>query len=471
MATLLYRLGRVAHRRWALFLTAWLIALVGVGAVSTTLAQPTSDSFSIPGIASEKAANLQEELFPQSEDPADQASATVVVAAPKGHQLSERTYQKAVDQLVTNLARLPQMAALSDGQGPVNPVQASAALKAKMVKAATTQGTPRPVALQNAQALSPLSANGRVGLITWSFDVQSPADVRADTQQAVSDAMAGARHAGLRVEANGPALQSQPAQGASEGIGVAVALIVLVLTFGSLVAAGLPLLTAGLGVGLGMLGISAMTAFTDIPSTTSALATMIGLAVGIDYALFILARYRSELQRLGGDSRDPDVRGEAVGRAVGTAGSAVTFAGLTVIIALAALAVVQIPFMTAMGLGAAATVAIAVLVALTLLPAILGMTKSKAFGARLRKQPTRQDERGLALNNGVRWARLVGRKPVAVVVVVVAFLGVLAVPAPGMHLALPTDSTAPTNTTQRQAADLVSDAFGPGRQSPLMVVV
>ena len=171
-------------------------------------------------------------------------------------------------------------------------------------------------------------------------------------------------------------------------------------------AAGLPLLTALVGVGVGMLSISAMTAFTDISSSTTGLATMIGLAVGIDYALFILARYRSELEVLGEERR-----AEAVGRAVGTAGSAVTFAGLTVIIALAALAVVRIPFMTAMGVGAAATVLVAVLVALTLLPALLGLVKSKAFAGRVRRYVPRRDDDGRILNNGVRWARLVGPSP------------------------------------------------------------
>jgi RND superfamily putative drug exporter len=209
-----------------------------------------------------------------------------------------------------------------------------------------------------------------------------------------------------------------------------------------------------------------MTAFTDISSSTTGLATMIGLAVGIDYALFILARYRSEIDIVG-----PERRAEAIGRAVGTAGSAVTFAGLTVIIALAALAVVRIPFLTAMGLGAAFTVLIAVLVALTLLPAMLGLVKSKAFAGRVRRYVPRREKDGKVVNNGVRWARMVGRGPIAAVLVVVAALGALAVPAAGLHLALPSDSTAPSDTSPRKAADLIADAFGPGRQAPLLVVV
>ena len=156
---------------------------------------------------------------------------------------------------------------------------------------------------------------------------------------------------------------------------------------------------------------------------------------------------------------------------MGTAGSAVVFAGLTVIIALSALAVVRIPFLTTMGLAAAATVAVAVLVALTLLPAILGLLKSKAFAGSVRRYSPKHGRDGQVVNNGVRWARLVGRRPVAVLLLGVVALGALAIPLKNLHLAFPTDSTASTDTTQRRAADLITEAFGPGRTGPLIVVV
>ena len=274
-----------------------------------------------------------------------------------------------------------------------------------------------------------------------------------------------ARDAGLTVEANGSGSQTQEmGGGSSELIGIAIALIVLLLTFGSFVAAGLPILTAVFGIVLGLTGITAMTAFMDVSSSTTILATMIGLAVGIDYTLFILARYRTELHHT-------DDREEAVGIAVGTAGSAVVFAGLTVLIALSALSVVGIPFLTAMGLAAAATVLIAVLVALTLLPAILGLLKSKAFGGSFRRYQPKRDEDGRVLNNGVRWARFVGKRPVALALLVVVGLGALAIPLKDLHLAFPTDSTASTDTTQRKASDLMTEAFGPGREGPLLAVV
>lgn len=445
MATLLYRLGKTAYRRWPLFLAAWLIAMIAVGTVSATMSKPLTDSFSVPGIPSEKAADLQSELFPGSTDAFDQAGVNLVVAAPEGHTLREPAYKKAVDELVAELRDAPQMPT-AEGTRPTNPVDA-----------------PKEV-LDNA-AFTPLSDDGRIGTITWSFDVDTVSDVKPSTREDVLDLMDEARDSGLTVEVNGAGMQSMEAPGGeSELIGIAVALLVLILTFGALVSAGIPILTAVWGVGLGLAGVSAMTAFTDVSSSTTILASMIGLAVGIDYTLFILARYRTELETT-------DDREEAVGVAVGTAGSAVVFAGLTVLIALSALSVVQMPFLTAMGLAAAATVLIAVLVALTLLPAILGMLKSKVFAGRVRRYQPKREADGRVVNNGVRWARLVGRKPAAVVVLVVIALGALALPMKDLHLAFPTDSTASTDTTARKASDLMTEAFGPGREAPMLAVV
>ena len=467
MATLLYRLGKTAYRKWPFFLAAWLITLITVVSVASAFSKPMNDSFSIPGIPSEKAADLQSELFPGATDAFDQASVKVIVAAPKGEKLADPQNKAAVDTLVTDLAALPQMPDGSDQTkpAPANPVDTAPAQLKAFTSAAKKSGGDVATAEANAKELSPLSADGRVGTITWDFDVKTVADVEPATIQDLNDTMAQARTQGLVVEANGSGTTSQPELGGkSELIGIAVAVLVLILTFGSLVAAGLPVLTALFGIGLGLTGITALTAFMDIGSTTPTLATMIGLAVGIDYALFILARYRSELEHT-------DDREEAAGIAVGTAGSAVVFAGLTVLIALSALSVVRIPFLTTMGIAAAGTVFIAVLVALTLLPAILGLLKSKAFGGRVRRAHPKRDQSGKLLNNGVRWARLVGRRPVAVVILVVVALGSLAIPLKDLHLAFPSDSTASTDTTQRKASDLGAEAFGPGRDAPLLVVV
>jgi RND superfamily putative drug exporter len=472
VATLLYRLGKTAYRRWPIFLAAWLVALIGVGAVAGALSKPMSDSFSIPGIASVEAAELQQELFPDAAA-VDAPTGTIVVAAPEGHTLAEQPYAAAVSELVTSLGGLEDVP-----DSVVGPAEAAAGMQAQVTAgvdqaqaAAEAAGRPfdREAALAQAQAqvaaATPLSEDGRIGTIDFAFDVPEITDVTPKMQDRVTALMDTARDSGLTVEVSGQAMQSMQEGGASsELIGVAVALVILAMTFGSLVAAGMPILTAGIGVGLGIFGITAMTALIDVPSSTTALASMLGLAVGIDYALFILARYRSELEHT-------DDRAEAMGIAVGTAGSAVVFAGLTVIIALVALSVVGISFLTAMGIGAAATVVVAVLVALTLLPAVLGMLRSKAFGGTFRRYVPRREANGRIVNNGSRWARLVGKAPLAWVLLVVVGLGALAIPAKDMHLALPTDSTAAADTTQRKASDLVAEAFGPGRLAPMLLVV
>ncbi|MEQ7847892.1 MMPL family transporter [Nocardioides kribbensis] len=467
MATLLHRLGTTAFRRWPLFIAGWVAVLLAIGALAAGFAKPTSDSFSIPGIPSEQAADLQSELFPGATDAFDQANVTVVVAAPEGESLSDPQWSGAVDDLVAALSGLPQLPedpqATNPGLG--NPVQVAAGQEQQLVQQARQSGGDVDAARADAAAVSPLSSDGRVGLITFAWDVDTVADVDPTTIDDLTSVMDDARDGGLVVEANGAGSQTQTAPGGTaELIGVGIALVVLLLTFGSLVAAGLPILIALVGVAIGSLGITAATALVDVSSFTPVLAVMIGLAVGIDYTLFILARYRTELEHT-------DDRQEAAGRAVGTAGSAVVFAGLTVLIALSALSVVRIPFLTAMGVAAAATVFIAVLIALTLLPAVLGMLKSKSFGGRVRRYAPKREADGRLLNNGVRWARVLGKRPVAFVLLVVVALGALAIPLKDLRLAFPTDSTASTDTTQRQASDLMAEAFGAGREGPLLVVV
>lgn len=471
MATLLYRLGKTAYRRWPIFVAAWLIAFIGIGAVAGLFSKPMSTQFTMPGIESVEAVSVQQELFPDS-TAVDAPTSTIVVAAPEGSTLSDEPYAGEVGDLVSELNALDSVV-----DGVTGPVEAAAGMQqrvtagvdqAQAAAEAAGESFDRAAALAAARsqlaAAQPLSEDGRIGTIDFTFDVPDIMEVTPEMQDEVTAVLDDARDAGLTVEVGGSAMQSMEQGGGSgELIGVALALIILALTFGSLVAAGMPIITAGLGVGLGVTGITAVTAFADVPSSTPALASMLGLAVGIDYALFILSRFR-------GEQEHTDDRAEAMGIAVGTAGSAVVFAGLTVIIALAALAVVGIPFLSAMGFGAAATVTVAVLVALTLLPAILGMLKSKAFGGTFRRYiPKREGNK--ILNNGVRWARVIGKAPVVWALLVVVTLGAVAIPFKDLHLALPTDSTAAADTTQRKAADLITEAFGPGRLSPLLVVV
>ena len=258
-------------------------------------------------------------------------------------------------------------------------------------------------------------------------------------------------------------MNSEPEVGSTEAIGVAVALAVLVVTFGSLVAAGMTMLNALIGVGVGMAGLYALSNTFEMTSVTPVLALMLGLAVGIDYSLFISSRYRQNLL----EGFDGD---EAAGRAVGTAGSAVVFAGATVVIALAGLAVVQIPFLTIMGLAAAATVAVAVLVAITLLPALLGFIGERVLPRKHRGGPDKaaaEPTEGF----GFTWARWVTRARIPVILAGVLALGALTVPAADMRLALPDAGSGAEGSAPREAADLIAEGFGPGFTGRLAMVV
>jgi RND superfamily putative drug exporter len=419
MASFLYRLGRFAYRRRWLVAGLWVAVLIAALAGAATLSGPTSDAFRIPGTQSQKAIDLLQERFPQAS--ADGATARLVFAAPEGQQLTSTANRGAIEQVLGELKQSSQIASVTDpfANGAINEA-------------------------------------GTVGLAQATYKVPS-AELTDQSRAALTSAADDARAAGLTAEIGGDALQIQPEQGATEIIGVAVAALVLMITFGSLIAAGLPLLTALLGIAIGIGAITAATGFVDMSSTTPILALMLGLAVAIDYALFIVSRYRHELTA--GRERE-----EAAGRAVGTAGSAVVFAGLTVMIALAALWVVGVPFLTQMGLAAAGTVAVAVLIALTLLPALLGFA-----GRRIKPAPIRAHQKTAAF--GTRWARAVTRRPVAVLVVAVLALGAVALPALDLRLGMPDDSTAAPDTTQRKAYDLVSQGFGQGFNAPLTVVV
>ncbi|MER6996869.1 MMPL family transporter [Streptomyces sp. NPDC000410] len=429
MATFLYKLGRSAFRRRRLVALIWvaLLALAGVGAATASTA--ASSSFSIPGTEAQKAFDLLEERFPGAS--ADGATARVVFKAPDGQKMTDPAHKAEVVKVVGELkSGSDQIASVADPY---------------LVKAVSRDAT--------------------TVYVSVSYKV-SGMELTDATREALTETGEKARESGLTVEIGGDALQAVPETGTGEIIGVAVAAVVLVITFGSLVAAGLPLLTAIIGVGIGVSSITALASVLDLGSTTATLATMIGLAVGIDYALFIVSRYRAELA----EGRE---REEAAGRAVGTAGSAVVFAGLTVVIALVGLAVVNIPMLSKMGFAAAGTVAIAVLIALTLIPALLGFAGDKVLGRKARKNAVaaKDDVAEAKPNMGTRWARFVLRRPVTVLLAGVVGLGAIAVPAASLEMGLPDDGAQPVSTTQRKAYDLLSDGFGPGFNGPLLVVV
>ncbi|MER7057027.1 MMPL family transporter [Streptomyces sp. NPDC000351] len=429
MAAFLYRMGRLAfRRRWAIAL-AWAAVLAAVGLAGMTAPEAEEEPFSMPGIESQEAFDLMEQRFPGAA--ADGATARVVFVSPNGEKVTATENKKAVEAALAELGDGTQVAST------VDPYESGA-----------------------------VSEDGSTAYTTVTYKVDA-AGLTDASRSHLDESLEHARDSGLTVEAGGDAMQEMGGpSGTAEAIGISVAAVVLLITFGSLAAAGLPLLTALIGVGISLFALTALAGPLGLTDTTSTVAIMLGLAVGIDYALFIVFRYREERAK----GRTPQ---EAVAFATGTAGSAVVFAGLTVVIALAGLSVVGIPMLTEMGLGAAGAVVVGVLIALTLVPAFLGFWPNAVLTRKDRKarraggtpQGTRK------VNGGTRWASFVLRRPLPVLLAAVAGLGALALPMTDLQLGMPGDEAMSTETTQRRAYDALAEGFGPGFNGPLTVVV
>jgi uncharacterized membrane protein YdfJ with MMPL/SSD domain len=424
MAPRLYALGRWCARHRRLVLVGWLLLLIVVGGTAGAWAGRLSGVFSVPGIESQNAQDLLQKQFPAAAG----GTARVVFAAPHGSTLTTSRSRTAMSKSLLGAAAVPGVIAVSD------PSKTGA-----------------------------VSADRTIAFADVIFN-QLPAAIPQSAKDALDSAVAPARTAGLQVEFGGTAEAPAGAiGGAGELAGVAVAFLVLTIALGALIAAGLALSTAFLGVAVGVLGVEILSRFISMTTTAPVLATMIGLAVGIDYALFIVSRHREQL-----DDELQDVD-DSIGRATGTAGVAVVFAGSTVVIALAALAAAGIPFLTVMGLAAAGTVLVAVLVAVTLVPAMLSFA-----GERLRPRAKRPRTHGPHRTKGAwgaSWATGISRVAAAVVVACLIGLAVCALPARHLRLGLPSNDTQPTSSTQHRSYELLTRGFGPGFNATLAVVV
>ncbi len=421
MATYLYRLGRWAFDNKRKVVAGWLVVLVAVMASATAFSGTFSSKFEVPGTESQQAQDLLYEKYPG----AGGASARVVYEAPAGEKLTDAENKAAVMDSVALAAGSKDVTTVID------PYTANA-----------------------------ISKDGRIGYADVIYPV--PADEVDDAAREELEASGdAAKDAGMQVEFGG-GLVEEEAEAGSEKLGMMIGFLVLAITLGSLVAAGLPLLTALIGVGVSVTAVTALTGVFELTETAPTLATMLGLAVGIDYALFILSRHRQNMS----DGMEPR---EAAAQAAGTAGSAVVFAGMTVVIALVGLMVVNIPFLTVMGLAAAGAVIVAVLIAMTLLPAMLGFAGKRV--ARKNRLLTFRPRERRGDTMSTRYARFVTRRPLAVTLACVVALLIVAVPATHMKLGLPDGGSKATDNTERKAYDLLTEGFGPGFNGVLTVVV
>ncbi|MGC5561507.1 MMPL family transporter [Streptomyces sp. FR-108] len=434
MAALLYRLGALGARRWRTMVVGWLLALVAVTGLGFSLAGTFEDSGSIPGSPAQTALTRMDRHFPTP----DAQSAEIVFQAPPGRRVTDSGLREA---LTSGIAAIGDVRGVAEVGDPVEDDM--------------------------------VSRDGRTAVAQVAFTTKKDEDVPVGTLDAVEDAGEQVRQAGLRTVYGGDAYAPSTSPfGPPELIGLGVALVILVITFGSLLAAGLPLITAVLGVVGTMAAMTGAASVFGVSDSAPTLAMMLGLAVGIDYALFIVSRHRAQLA-----TGMPVV--ESVARANATAGSAVVFAGATVVIALAGLSVAGVPMLTSMGLASAGAVAAAVVLALGLLPALLGMCGHRLIpgaGTRWGRRAARAPGGPATAvrsrpSMGVRWTEGVLRRPVRTLILGTVALVALALPAMQLKLALTDEGNSPTTTSSRQAYDLIGDAFGPGANGPLVILV
>ena len=425
MTGLLYKLGRLCARWRFIVLPFWAVLIVAIVVAAGQAGSETSNNVSLPGTGSQNASDLLSGRFPSQA----YANNPIVIATDSG-KLTDSKYSSAIGKSVDQLKKTPHVGAA------VSPLsQAGAAA---------------------------LSKNKKIGYISVTLDI-GPGDIDDGEAQAVLDAADPAKQAGLQVAAGGyvGSELSKAETGNSDKIGLAAAVLILLLVFGSAVAMGLPIITAVLGLFCGLSVITLLGHVTDVPTTAPTVATMIGLAVGIDYSLFIVTKHRAQV------ARGMEVH-ESIARAVATAGGAVLFAGGTVAISLLALVVADIPLVTTLGYTSAIAVAFAILAALTLLPALFGLLGRHISSLQL---PWAKRRTGGQSPLWTRVATAITNHPLPVMVVVLAALLVLAIPTLSLHLGQPDTGASPTDETDRQAYDLITEGFGVGTNGPFLIAV
>jgi RND superfamily putative drug exporter len=424
MANALERLGGWVARNHRIVLAVWVVALVGVVVADRVGGGAVVDDFEVPGVESQAAVELLEERFPERAG----ATAVVVFHAPDG-AVTDPARSEGIEAAVAEVRELDHVLGVTDP-------------------------------LAGPRSISP---DGATAFAAVQFDAPT-AEVGHDGLDALRDATAPAEVAGVQVELGGelPTVLKERSTGPAEAIGIAAALVVLLVTFRAVAAAALPLgvAIAGLVAGLSIVGL--LGTIIAVPSVAPRLATMIGLGVGIDYALFVLSRHRDNL------AAGMDVEA-SIGRTNATAGHAVVVAGGTVVVAILGLQLAGIPFVAALGYAASIVVAVAVLVAITLLPALLAVVGPRVLPRRERS--TTSAEHTGAGRCWVRWAHWVAHHPWRSLVPATALLLVLAVPLFDMRLGQADAGTDPTTTTHRRAYDLLAAGFGEGFNGPLLVAV
>jgi putative drug exporter of the RND superfamily len=426
MTGLLYGLGRACARWRFVVLGLWVVLVLALVVVAREAGSQTTNNVTLPGAGSQSATDLLSDRFPS------QAYGTnpLVVATNSG-KLTDSKYSKAIKSSVSNLKKTPHVTA---AVSPLSDAGSGA-----------------------------LSKDKQIGYISVALDV-GQGSITEDEAQAVLDGANPAKKAGLETAIGGYVGQelSKPDTGASDKIGILAAMVILLLVFGSAVAMGLPIVTAVLGLLCGLSVVTLLSHLADIPTTAPTLATMIGLAVGIDYSLFIVTKHRTQV------AQGMEVR-ESIGRAIATAGGAVLFAGGTVAISLLALVVADIPLVTTLGYTSAIAVGFAILGALTLLPALFAVLGTHVSAIQLPWARDRAAEVQSPL--WTRFATGIANHRWPVMIAVLAVLVAMSIPTLSLRLGQEDVGAEPTDTTARQAYDLIDEGFGAGTNGPFLISV
>ena len=428
MSAFLHHLGRwCAQHSWKVF-GIWIVLLLGMGGGVLGVGMQLSNSFDIAGSEAMTGLAVLRERLPQAAGTAEPVLITTSDGAIENHQ-------DAIQEFIDKASEIDGISMASD---PFS----------DLTRAISDDGAAALVQVQADSSVEAVSATGG----------GKASQVKADLEKYAAELEASDPDLTVKIAGNIGATAGVELS-ITEAFGVLVAAVVLIVTFGSLLAAGTPIITAIVGVGVGMTGILLAASLTEINAVTPVLAVMIGLAVGIDYALFIMSRAREYLAH-------GLASVEAAGRAVATAGSAVVFAGITVIIALCGLSVAGIPFLTAMGISAAFMVAVAVAVALTAVPAFLGLLGKRITPkAKVAKARTTSGPRWASV-----WINSVMRLPWLFAVAVIALLGAASVPLSGLSLSLVDNGYEAPGTQLRDTYDSIAEEFGEGYNSPMIII-
>lgn len=438
---LLYRLGGLAARRPAPVLVLWIVVVVGLGIAGSQAGSKASNSLSLPNTGSQEATDLLEKRFPGEA----QGSSPVVIRSADSGELTSPANQRAINRSVEAARRSPFV---QSAEGPFEAL------------AAEEEGQP------SKGGGSAISLNRKTAFYSVTLKQQITAYTNDDMADLTDQVNRPLTEAGLESAvggAIGPAAE-KPASDTSELIGIMVAIVILMLAFGSAVSMLIPIVTALLGLAVSINLITLASHLIAIPSVGPTLGIMIGLGVGIDYSLFVLSRHREQADA-GMDLK------ESIARSVATSGSAVTFAGGTVIIALLSLAVARIPIITAMGYTAAIAVVVAILAATTLLPAILGLLGPRYDSLRLPFRRSGGSETDHDRSGWARWARGVAKMKWTSAIGALLVLLVLAFPALSLELGQVDTADGPKDAQPTKAYDLLSSGFGKGSNGPILVAV